>query len=84
MHYWWSAKSDYSIREILVGESYAPQAYIKSDYPKFPISTQSDDEKNRMTLYTSNSNYLNAIETIGDIVYLPGYGRIFGFGRYFP
>ena len=71
MHYWWSAKSNTSIREILVGESYAPQAYIKSDYPKNTISSNPEDEKNRMALYVQNSYHTNAIETVGDIVYLP-------------
>ena len=83
-HYWWSSKSDYSIKEILIGESYIPQLYVKSDYPKYPISTHYNDEKNRILPFVNNSAYTNAIETIGDIVYLPWYWKIYWFGRYFP
>jgi hypothetical protein len=70
MHYWWSAKSNQSIREVLIGESYQPQLYIKSDYPN-TITTTPDAERNRMAVYVENSAYNNAIETIGDIIYLP-------------
>jgi hypothetical protein len=83
MHYWWSAKSNQSIREVLIGESYQPQLYIKSDYPN-TITTTPDAERNRMAVYVDNSAYNNAIETIGDIIYLPWSWRIFWFGRYFP
>lgn len=83
MHYWWSAKSNQSIREVLIGESYQPQLYIKSDYPD-DITTTPDIERNRMAVYVENSAYTNAIETIGDIIYLPWSSRIFWFGRYFP
>ena len=63
MHYWWSAKSNSSIREILIGESYQPQAYIKSDYP-VTITTTPEVERNRMALYADANYYLNAIETV--------------------
>lgn len=84
MHYWWSSKSTNSIKEVLIGESYSPQTYVKSDYTKYPLSTNYDDEKNRMAIYVDNNTYLNSIETMGDIVYFPWYGWIFWFGRYFP
>ena len=84
MHYWWSSKWDSSIKEVIVWESYSPQIYVKSDYPEVPLSSNADNEKNRMAIYTDNYAYINAIETAWDIVYLPGYWRIFWFGRYFP
>ena len=83
MHYWWSAKSNSSIREILIGESYQPQAYIKSNYP-VTITTTPEVERNRMALYVDGNYHLNAIETVWDIVYLPWSARIFWFGKYFP
>lgn len=83
MHYWWSSKSNQSIREVLIWESYQPQLYIKSDYPT-TITTTPDVDRNRMAMYVENSAYTNAIETIWDIIYLPWSSRIFWFGRYFP
>lgn len=53
---------------------------MTSDVPN-NLSTGADNDNNRIGLYGTNTN---AIETINDIVYLPGYGRIFGFGKYFP
>lgn len=83
-HYWWSSKSDQSIKEVLVGESYKPQVYVKSCYPNYPLITALNDEENRMAIATLSTNSINAIETVSDIVYLPWYWRIFGFGSYFP
>ena len=83
-HYWWSAKSDSSIRQILIGESYSPQTYIKSDFPAYDILTQKDNSKNRMIIASKWDNYVNAIETVNDIIMLPWIGRIYWFGRYFP
>lgn len=83
-HYWWASKSDYSIKQVLIGESYAPQLYIKSAYPSFPLSSNQDNDNNRMAITTAFEQSLNAIETLGDIIYLPGEWCIYGFGRYFP
>lgn len=83
-HYWWSAKSDYSIRQVLVWESYAPQTYIKSDYPEYDLETEKDNSKNRMIIQSKWDSYINAIETVNDIIMLPWIGRIYWFGRYFP
>jgi hypothetical protein len=38
-------------------------------------------ENDRLCFYGEQTN---AIETFGDIVYLPWYGKIFGFWRYYP
>ena len=71
MHYWWSSKAQSSIKEILIGESYQPQQFVKSGYPKTTIEVNPDNEKNRMAIHLDSYNYFNAIETISDIVYLP-------------
>lgn len=84
MHYWWQSKTTGAIKEVLIWESYRPQVYVKSDYPNLPIEDNPDDEKNKMAITTLWNAYINAIETVGDIVYLPWIGRIFGFGSYFP
>lgn len=83
-HYWWTKKTDYGIRQMLVGESYQPQVYMKSDYPLYTLESNADNDKNRMIINVTNSSYINAIETMGEIVYLPWYGRIFTFGKYYP
>lgn len=83
-HYWWASKSDYSISQVLIGESYAPQIFIKWDYPAYPLSSNTTNDKNRMALTTNSSQDLNAIETIEDIVYFPWESCIYWFGKYFP
>ena len=83
-HYWWAAKSDYSISQVLIGESYTPQTFIKWDYPAFPLSSNTTNDKNRMALTTRANQDLNAIETMWDIIYLPWEGCIYWFGKYFP
>lgn len=83
-HYWWSAKSDSSIRQVIVWESYAPQVYIKSDFPEYDILTEKDNSKNRMIVQAKWDSYINAIETVNDIIMLPWIWRIYWFGRYFP
>lgn len=83
-HYWYASKSDQSIRQVLIGDSYSPQTYIKSCFPAYPILTAYDDEKNRMTIVSAGNTYVNAIETTGDIVLFPWIGCIFWFGRYLP
>ena len=84
MHYWWQSKTNASIKEVLIGESYQPQVYVKSDYPELPLDSNPDDEKNKMAIAVDYNYHINAIETIWDIVFLPWIGRIFSFGRYFP
>lgn len=83
-HYWWATKSDYSIKSILIGESYAPQLYIKSVYPDFPLSSNQDSDNNRIVIIPAFPQSLNAIETMGDIIYLPWEWSIYWFGRLFP
>jgi hypothetical protein len=63
-HYWWASKSDYSISQVLIGESYAPQEFIKGDYPAFPLSSNTTNDKNRTALTTAFNQDLNAIETM--------------------
>ncbi len=84
MHYWWDKKSDYSLRHVSIGESYQPQDYVKSDFPKYPLSSNTDDNNNRMAIHDDSAIFTNAIETLWDIVFLPWYGSIYSFGRYFP
>jgi len=79
-HYWWSQKAVTAVKNILIGSSYEPTRYITSDIPN-NLSSWANNENNRIWLYWTNTN---AIETINDIVYLPWYGRIFWFGKYFP
>lgn len=79
-HYWWSEKWPMSQKNVMVGEGYQVQRYITSDIPK-ALWTETLDDPDRLALYGTNTN---AIETFGDIVYLPWYGKIYGFGSYFP
>lgn len=83
-HYWWSSKSDYSIKQVFIGESYSPQAFIKSEYPDYPISSSTDNDNNRIVPIVAFAQDLNTIETVWDIVYLPWQGCIYWFGKYFP
>jgi hypothetical protein len=71
MHYWWTKKSDYGVRTVNIGESYAPQTYIKTAYPKVPLNTQNGADENRMIIHVNQNSHLNAIETLNDTVYLP-------------
>lgn len=79
-HYWWSQKWPMSQKNIMIGEWYQAQRYITSDIPK-AYGTETLDDPDRLALYGTNTN---AIETFGDIVYLPWYGKIYWFGAYFP
>ncbi len=79
-HYWWSQKSVNSIKNVFIGESYQPTRYITSNVPN-GLSSWTDNDENILWIFWTNTN---AIETVNDMVYLPGYGRIFGFGKYFP
>lgn len=83
-HYWWQSKTDAAIKEILIGNSYSPQVFVKTAFPEVPLNSNADDEKNKMAICVLNSAYINAIETISDIVYFPWIWRIFWFGKYFP
>ena len=79
-HYWWSQKSVNSIKNVFIGESYQPTRYITSNVPN-GLSSWTDNDDNILWIFWTNTN---AIETVNDMVYLPWYGRIFGFGKYFP
>lgn len=84
IHYWWSKKSDYSIRTINIGESYQPQTYIKTAFPRFPLLSNRFHEDNRMVIHIGIDSNINAIETLNDTVFLPWIGSIYSFGRYQP
>lgn len=79
-HYWWSEKWPMSQKNVMIWEGYQVQRYITSDIPK-AFWTETLDDPDRLALYGTNTN---AIETFGDIVYLPWYGKIYWFGAYFP
>lgn len=79
-HYWWAEKWPNSQKHIFIGEGYQAQRYISSDIPK-AIATETLDDPDRLAVYWQNTN---AIETFGDIVYFPWYGKIYGFWGYFP
>ena len=84
MHYWWSKKSDYGIRTVNIWESYQPQTFIKTEYPKNPLTSNTWDDNNRMTIDVESSQYINAIESLNGIVYLPWIGCVYSFWRYYP
>lgn len=79
-HYWWTEKGTQSIKSVMIWEWYQVQRYITSDIPN-AFGTETLDDPDRLALYWT---YTNAIETYGDIVYFPWYGKIYGFGWYFP
>ena len=79
-HYWWTEKGTQSIKSVMVGEWYQVQRYITSDIPR-DNATETLDDPDRLALVGTNTN---AIETYGDIVYFPWYGKIFWFWKYFP
>lgn len=79
-HYWWSQKSVNAMKNIFIGESYQPTRYVTSNIPN-SLSTGADNDQNILGLYGA---WTNAIETVGDIVYIPWYWRVFWFGKYFP
>ena len=82
-HYWWTEKGSKSIKSVMVWEGYQVQRYITSDIPKSETVVTLDDP-DRLALYDTASYSTNAIETYGDIVYMPWYGKIYWFGNYFP
>ncbi len=49
-HYWWQSTSDGGIKEVLIGESYRPQVYVKSAFPELPLASNANDEKNKMAI----------------------------------
>lgn len=83
-HYWWSNKSDSSIRQVHLGQWYWVQTYAKSTYPDYPITSEYDSDNNRLALADDSTAHTNAIETIADLVYLPWIGSIYSFGKYYP
>lgn len=87
-HYWWTQKGVGSQKYAFHGAGYQNLPIIKSDVPRDPTAISSfatgniqTYEQDRLALYWENTN---AIETFGDIIYLPGYGKLFGFGKYYP
>jgi hypothetical protein len=83
-HYWWSKKSQQWVRTVNIWESYVPQTYIKTTYPLYPLSTNTGADENRMIIHTDNGSFINALETLNDLVYLPWIWSIYSFGQYFP
>lgn len=88
-HYWWALKGNYSswqssIRSVHVWESYAPQTICKSDFPDYPLLTNKDSDNNRMAFYWNAYWFVNDIESIWDIVYIPWYWSIFWIWKYLP
>lgn len=81
-HYWWSKKGDYGIRKVLIWESYKPQDMATSEYPKYPIETSYDDPKNRLALQNNSFWWINDIEVIDWIVYMPWIWSLYWFGKY--
>ena len=87
-HYWWTQKGVKSQKYVFQGAGYQNNPIVKSDVPRDPTAVSSyatgkiqTYEQDRLALY---GEWTNAIETFGDIVYLPWYGKIFGFGKYYP
>lgn len=87
-HYWWTQKSVKWQKYVFEGAWYQNEPIVKSDIPRDPTAISSyatgniqTYEQDRLALYWE---WTNAIETFGDIVYLPWYGKIYGFGKYYP
>lgn len=87
-HYWWTQKSIKGQKYVFQGAGYQNDPIVKSDVPRDPTAISSyatgnvqTYEQDRLALYGESTN---SIETFGDIVYLPWYGKIFGFGKYYP
>ncbi len=76
-HYWWATKGDTSQRYVFVWDGYNQQTVSKSDIIQ---SVSGTEEQDRLAIYGNNTN---AIETYGDIVYLPWYGKVFWFWKYY-
>ena len=79
-HYWWSQKWVKSQKFVHIGENISNQVVVKSDIPHDPTSSN-NYEQDRLALYGEQTN---AIETFGDYIFLPWYGKIYSFGSYYP
>lgn len=79
-HYWWSQKWVQSQKFVHIGENLSNQVVVKSDIPRDPTSVN-NYEQDRLALYGEQTN---AIETFGDYIFLPWYGKIYSFGSYYP
>lgn len=79
-HYWWSQKWVQSQKFVHIGENLQNQVVVKSDIPRDPTSAN-NYEQDRLALYWEQTN---AIETFGDYIFLPWYGKIYSFGSYYP
>ena len=87
-HYWWTQKGVKGQKYAFQGAGYQNNPIVKSDIPRDVTAISSyatgniqTYENDRLCFYGEQTN---AIETFGDIIYLPWYGKIFGFGRYYP
>lgn len=78
-HYWWSQKGVMSQKFVHVGQDLQNQVIVKSDIPRDPTAWPYDQD--RLALYGEQTN---AIETFWDYIFLPGYGKIYSFGSYYP
>lgn len=87
-HYWWTQKGIKGQKYAFQGAGYQNNPIVKSDIPRDVTAISSyatgniqTYENDRLCFYGEQTN---AIETFGDIIYLPWYGKVFGFGRYYP
>lgn len=87
-HYWWTQKGIKGQKYAFQWAGYQNNPIVKSDIPRDITAISSYEtgnvqtyENDRLCFYWEQTN---AIETFGDIVYLPWYGKIFGFWRYYP
>ena len=78
-HYWWSQKSIKSQKFVHIGENITNSVIVKSDIPRDPTAWPYDQD--RLALY---GEWINAIETFGDYIFLPWYSKIYSFGSYYP
>lgn len=87
-HYWWAQKWIKSQKYAFQWSWYQNNPIIKSDIPQDPTAISSfatgniqTYEQDRLAFYWENTN---AIETFGDIVYLPGYWKLLWFWNQYP
>lgn len=87
-HYWWTQKGIKGQKYAFQWAGYQNNPIVKSDIPRditaissYATGNVQTYENDRLCFYWEQTN---AIETFGDIVYLPWYGKIFGFWRYYP
>jgi len=83
-HIWWASKLNNDRSTLFLWESYQPTPYILSDFPKQLTSSTLEFPENRLTIWDDGTLRTNAIESLGNIVYVPWKNKIFWFWKYFP